>query len=244
MEPDEAEGADARAEAGLRTALNAVADGVALFDAQDRFTWWNGRFEQIFELNKGALRTGEGWSGFLRTGAEVGQFLDLPDDLTAWLKSPPEGQPRRERLPGDRWIRLQEHPTDGGGRIRTVTDTTGVKRTETSFRLMFEANPMPMSVVDARTLRFLAVNDAAVEQYGYPREAFLKLAMTDLAPPEVKGDVERIMRSDIGSYQGQAVWTQMDAQGRRLRIRPHVRRLTFEGRAALLCAAMLVGEGG
>ena len=53
----------------------------------------------------------------------------------------------------------------------TLTDLTALKQREESYRLLFEANPMPMWIVDARTRRFLAVNDAAIEHYGYSRDA-------------------------------------------------------------------------
>jgi diguanylate cyclase (GGDEF)-like protein/PAS domain S-box-containing protein len=59
---------------------------------------------------------------------------------------------------------------------------------ETTFRRLFEANPQPMWVHDRQTLGFLAVNDAAVEHYGYSRAQFLAMSLRDLdagAPPEV-----------------------------------------------------------
>jgi hypothetical protein len=51
-------------------------------------------------------------------------------------------------------------------------------------RLLFDANPMPMWVVDLETLAFLAVNDAAVRKYGYAREDFLGRSLRDIAPSE------------------------------------------------------------
>ena len=44
-----------------------------------------------------------------------------------------------------------------------------VRASEEQYRLLFESNPLAMWVYDLETLRFLAVNDAAVEQYGYSR---------------------------------------------------------------------------
>ncbi len=51
---------------------------------------------------------------------------------------------------------------------------------------LFEANPHPMWYFDAETLRFLAVNDAAVRHYGYGRDEFLAMTVADIRPP---GDV-------------------------------------------------------
>lgn len=50
-------------------------------------------------------------------------------------------------------------------------------KTEERYRLLFEANPQPMWVFDRETLRFLAVNDAAVSHYGYSREEFLAMTV-------------------------------------------------------------------
>jgi len=41
------------------------------------------------------------------------------------------------------------------------------------FRLLFDATPLPAWVYDAETLRFVAVNRAAVEHYGYSEAEFL-----------------------------------------------------------------------
>ena len=41
-----------------------------------------------------------------------------------------------------------------------------------------------MWVFDHETLAFLEVNDAAVEHYGYSREEFLAMTLTDIRPPE------------------------------------------------------------
>jgi len=48
----------------------------------------------------------------------------------------------------------------------------------------FDANPHPMWIHDLQTLRFLAVNDAAVEHYGYSRADFLRMTTRDIGPLE------------------------------------------------------------
>lgn len=49
---------------------------------------------------------------------------------------------------------------------------------------MFQKSPTPMYIFDRQTLRFLSVNRAAIERYGYTREEFLSMSLTDLRPPE------------------------------------------------------------
>lgn len=53
---------------------------------------------------------------------------------------------------------------------------------EATYRLLFEQNPNPMWVFERETLRFLAVNDAAVRHYGYSREEFLAMTVREIRP--------------------------------------------------------------
>jgi PAS domain S-box-containing protein len=60
---------------------------------------------------------------------------------------------------------------------------------ENAFRFFFLANPLPIWVCDQATLRILAVNDAALDHYGWEREEFLQMSIEDLRPP---GDTETL----------------------------------------------------
>src|SRR5687768_12299476 len=48
------------------------------------------------------------------------------------------------------------------------------------YEVLFEENPNPMWVCDAQSLRFLAVNRAALEHFGYNREELLTLTPKDM----------------------------------------------------------------
>ena len=47
-----------------------------------------------------------------------------------------------------------------------------LRHTERAYRSLFEMTPLPVWVRDAETMRFLEVNQAAREAYGYTREEF------------------------------------------------------------------------
>ncbi len=49
---------------------------------------------------------------------------------------------------------------------------------------LLNVNPEPTFIYDAENLKFLSVNDAAVEFYGYSKDDFLKMDLTDLYTPE------------------------------------------------------------
>jgi two-component system cell cycle sensor histidine kinase/response regulator CckA len=55
---------------------------------------------------------------------------------------------------------------------------------EARYRNLFERNPQAMWVSDPESGRILAVNDAAVAAYGYPRDQFLVLTIADLLVPQ------------------------------------------------------------
>jgi hypothetical protein len=55
-----------------------------------------------------------------------------------------------------------------------------LRENEEQYRLLFVKSPHPMWVIDEETLAFLAVNDAAVELYGWDREQFLSMGAEGL----------------------------------------------------------------
>src|SRR5947209_2300462 len=57
-------------------------------------------------------------------------------------------------------------------------------RDDGQYRELFELSPQVLWVYDPETLRFLAVNDAAVQGYGYTREEFHTMTIADIRPKE------------------------------------------------------------
>jgi PAS domain S-box-containing protein len=53
-----------------------------------------------------------------------------------------------------------------------------------AFDALFEGHPLPSWIYDLSTLRFLEVNRAATERYGYSREEFLAMTLSDIRPIE------------------------------------------------------------
>jgi two-component system cell cycle sensor histidine kinase/response regulator CckA len=67
---------------------------------------------------------------------------------------------------------------------------------ETGYRALFEASPLPMWVLDTKSLRFSAVNEAAVAEYGYTRDEFESLVIADIS--REKEDAKRGARAGTG----------------------------------------------
>jgi PAS domain S-box-containing protein len=59
-----------------------------------------------------------------------------------------------------------------------------LRESEERYRELFELSPLPMGVIDRATRSFVAVNQAAIQHYGYTREEFIGLPVTAIYLPE------------------------------------------------------------
>jgi PAS domain S-box-containing protein len=57
------------------------------------------------------------------------------------------------------------------------------------YKKHFENGPIPMWIIDSATQKFLIVNNAAVEKYGYSKEEFRRMTINEILPPDEKEPV-------------------------------------------------------
>jgi len=107
-----------------------------------------------------------------------------------------------------------------------------LRKSEAQYRLLFEANPQAMWVYDLATLRFLAVNDAAVRHYGYSRAEFLEMTIRDIRPPEDVKLLEDYIASTNGDSPNAGEWRHRRKDGTVINVDITLSRLTFAGREA------------
>ena len=114
-----------------------------------------------------------------------------------------------------------------------------LRNTEEAYRNLFELNPLPIWVRDGATKRFLAVNRAAREAYGYTNEEFLAHTVYDIRPPEehdrFTAFVTCLDPAITRGYTGQ--WTHMRKDGSLFRVETWSHDLVFNGRPARLIIA-------
>ncbi|MGB8969445.1 MAG: response regulator [Candidatus Sulfotelmatobacter sp.] len=107
-----------------------------------------------------------------------------------------------------------------------------LRESEERHRKLFDNNPHPTWVFDRETLRFLAVNAAAVQKYGYSRQEFLAMTIKDIRPPEdVPALVETVRALGEGS-ENSGVWRHRVKDGTIIDTENTSYALTFLGRAA------------
>jgi PAS domain S-box-containing protein len=113
---------------------------------------------------------------------------------------------------------------------------------ERIFRSLFYDHPIPMWVYDLATLRFLEVNDAAIRCYGYAREEFFAMRITDIRPPE---DVPRLLANVSRPREAMdhaGIWRHCLKSGQIVDVEITSHTLAFEGRPAALVVAQDVTE--
>jgi diguanylate cyclase (GGDEF)-like protein/PAS domain S-box-containing protein len=124
----------------------------------------------------------------------------------------------------------------------TISDVTALKRREASFRLLFDNNPMPMWVFDVETKRFLSVNDAAIQHYGFSRGKFLGMKLQDIWPRDEWSSHNEALQQIDGSHYSGRNWRHLKADGSEIQVLTYGRRVPFEGRDAFMVAVVDVTE--
>ena len=113
---------------------------------------------------------------------------------------------------------------------------------DAGYRMLFEASPVPTWVYDAETLQFLAVNDAAVRHYGWSRDEFLAMRITEIRPAdEVETLLKSIRGGSVGSHERET-WRHQRRDGSVIDVEISAGRIVFEGRDAALVVARDVTE--
>ena len=117
-----------------------------------------------------------------------------------------------------------------------------MRESEQQYRVLFESNPNAMWVYDTETLRFLAVNDAAVEQYGYSREQFLSMTLAQIRPPEDVPVLQDVIARRSAPLARPAEWRHRKKNGALITVEITAHQLSFSGRRAELVMAIDITE--
>ena len=87
---------------------------------------------------------------------------------------------------------------------------------ERRYRLLFDSNPLPMWAWDADTMQVMAANEAALEKYGYDRDQFLSLRITDLLDPSELPRFSGARLPFSENRQSAGTWLHRTANGRQV----------------------------
>lgn len=152
-------------------------------------------------------------------------------------------QGERARRPGARlWAGLGALGRRAGRQLRRGPRLVAALRGALSrlrvirarYDSLFHRNPLPIWVFDRESLRILAVNDTAVERYGYSRAEFLSMTILDLRPPEEAADTLAYVRADAPPDDSDRAWRHRLKDGRIIYVNNAGVDIVFDGRPACM----------
>jgi diguanylate cyclase (GGDEF)-like protein/PAS domain S-box-containing protein len=235
-----------QAHARLRDAIDILPQGIVFLDADGRYILWNQQYADIYKRSADLFAPGARLEDTLRVGVARGDYPEALGREEEWIAERvnrlynPCGR-HEQRLTDGRCILIEERRTSEGGIIGLRVDITEMKQREASFRLLFEANPVPMFVHAIDDQKILAVNDAAVEHYGWSRARILQMTLRDIHDP-----LEHVGLTDSFSgcpddWAGRT-WRHRKADDTLIDVAIFSRQLSYENQPAALIAAIDITE--
>jgi signal transduction histidine kinase/DNA-binding NarL/FixJ family response regulator len=121
------------AERRLFEAIEAVPEGFALFDADDRLVVFNEAYRRLYSTSSEKIAIGSTFEDLLRFGVENGQYHSARGHEDEWLRArleqhrEPSG-PLEQITDSGRWLRVEEKKTADGGIVGIRADITELKQ--------------------------------------------------------------------------------------------------------------------
>ncbi len=107
--------------------------------------------------------------------------------------------------------------------VHRSSEQERMRQAADSNRIFFLQSPVPKWIYDSKTLKFIDVNQAAINLYGYSREEFLSMNLRELSDPEsasrpVHKGITRHKTKDGRILDVQVDASLIDYEGRKVRI--------------------------
>lgn len=117
----------------LREAVDTMADGFGVYDAQDRLLVWNARYAELSPEIADALAVGVRFQDLLQLGIDKGLYVGAVGCEQEWIAERLAVRRRlsntlEQQLADGQWLRIQDRRTTRGGIVTLVNDITDLKR--------------------------------------------------------------------------------------------------------------------
>ncbi|WP_160166796.1 PAS domain S-box protein [Caenispirillum salinarum] len=178
----EAEERVASAERRLMTAISAISEGFALFDADDRLVLCNQRYRDIYRGISDLLEPGVFFENLVWAAAERGAFAQTGQDLRRYCERRiaehrnPTGVPLIQHMADGRWVQSVERHTPDGGVVGTRVDITDLQTARMALERLNRRNELILnSVADGilgvdRRGACIFANRSAAAMLGFARD--------------------------------------------------------------------------
>jgi len=117
-----------------------------------------------------------------------------------------------------------------------------LRKNESILRLLFEHNPMPTWLYEVESLRFLRVNHAAVQLYGYSYEEFEKISILAIRPDSERDKAVAYVREMEDGTQEHGFWLHQAKDGKTFEVEIISHALVYAGKRVRLVVAQDISE--
>jgi PAS domain S-box-containing protein len=176
----------------LAVAVANMSQGLLMFDANSRIVVCNERYIEMYGLSPEVVKPGLALRDLIVHRKEVGLFAgDVTQYCAAILASIKRGKTDSNLIEttDGRTIHIVNQPMAGGGWVSTHEDITErrraeleINRTQKFLFKVIENVPAPITVKDARELRYILVNRAGEKFYGVPRSQIIGRTAHEIFP--------------------------------------------------------------
>lgn len=140
------------AEKQLETAIDAIDDGFALYDPDDRLVFANSKYLEYYDASRDLLVPGATFEDIIREGVARGQYSDAAGREEAFIeerlaahRDPPGAF--EQHLGDGRWLKISEHKTPDGSTVGFRVDITELKRAREQAEVANEAKTNFLNVM-------------------------------------------------------------------------------------------------
>jgi len=224
--------------ARLSIVFNNIPQGILMFDANKRLVVCNDHYLRMYNLSADIVKPGATLLEIFRHRVERGDLKGNAEEYCAATLARFDRHEVVRRIvetADGREIAITDYPMADGGWVAMHEDRTELRRRDESFRLLFENNPVAMWLFDRDTLQYVAVNDAALDCYGYSREQFLSMRVIDTRADDPIS-AEAAIRALPDVQTNQNVWMHRRADGTVFPVAICSRNMIYEGRQVRLAA--------
>ncbi len=182
----------------LSNALEEIAEGFVLYDANDRLVLWNTQYQRIHEHTADLMIAGHRFEDIIRAAAARGSIPAARGRVEAWVAARLAAhlQSRgvhEQQFADGRWIRVQETLLSDGGRVGIHTDITAEKQREAELRDLAQKNEFFAAAIATTTSGIIITDNTTAERpIVYVNPAFT--ALTGYTTDEAIGRGTRFLR--------------------------------------------------
>lgn len=114
--------------------------------------------------------------------------------------------------------------------------------THNQYLNLFDEHPKPMWIYEIKSLKFVAVNNAAIEQYGYSRKEFLSMTLAEIRPAEEVPLFKAYVSNYIPGKTGTGQWNHRKKSGEIITAEVIANDVVFFGKECRLVSATDITE--